>query len=243
MRESEYILECRGISKYFGSLAALDDLSFKVAKGTIFGIAGPNGAGKTTLFNCISGLTPPDSGQIAFDGKNIEGLRSHEICHLGIARTFQIPDSFSSLTPYQNVSIGLFFGKRSHGDIHKEAMDILDFTALLDKKDAPSKSLSLYEKKLLMMAIALSTNCRLLLLDEPISGLNREEVEKVLKTVRMLNERGITIIWIEHIMKAIMRVCDRILILANGKKLAEGTSSEIAENERVIEIYLGKRYI
>lgn len=236
------LLECEGLSKYFGKFAALKNLSFSINEGIIFGIAGPNGAGKTTLINVISGLYPQSAGKIKYYDNYIHNLPPHRRCQLGIARTFQIPTYFPLLSVEKNVLVGATFGTMKRENIETRITDILEFTWLLEKKDAIAESLSLYEKKRLMLAVALATEPKLLMLDEPIAGLNPKEIDESMKLIKEIADNGVTIIIIEHVMRALMALSDRVMILNQGEKLAEGTPNEIAKDEKVIEAYLGQKY-
>ncbi len=235
------ILEARHLTKRFGELAAVNDLSFEVEEGEIFGIAGPNGAGKTTLFNVISGVYS-GSGEIIFDGQHLNRLRPYQVCRKGLARTFQIPTVFSTLTVYQNVRIGAHFGNRSK---HKEKVieQVLDFVGLKEKEGAKAEALRLFDKKLLMVAAALATGPRLLMLDEPVGGLSPSEIEQSVALFRRINEElGITLIVIEHLMKVLMGISQRMMIIHNGQKISTGTPEAVANDEQVIEVYLGAEY-
>ena len=224
----------------FGNLIALDKVSFDVAQGEVFGIAGPNGAGKTTLFNVIAGQYN-GTGKIIFDGQEIQNLTPHRVCHRGIARTFQIPKIFPSLTIYQNVKFGAHFGNRESGRGKNELIDILKMAELEGKMDELARNVDLFTKKRTMFAAAVATRPKLLLLDEPIGGLNPEEIEYFLRLVgRVRVELGVTIIIIEHLMEYLMELSDRLMILDFGKQISIGTSSEVAKDKRVIEIYLGE---
>jgi len=237
------ILECQGLCKYFGKFAAIDNLSFHIEEGVIFGIAGPNGAGKTTLINLISGIYPPNRGKIKFFDKYIHDLPPHKRCQLGIARTYQIPSYFPHLTAEKNVLVGATFGTTKLENPKEKVKNVLEFTQLLDKKDVIADGLSLFEKKRLMMAIALATEPNLLMLDEPIAGLNPKEIDETMELIKTTNEQGVTIIIIEHVMRALMGLSDRVMILHQGRKLAEGAPKEIAQNEKVIEVYFGEREV
>ena len=241
-----HILEGEKVTKNFGGLAAVSDVDFFVDKGEIVGLIGPNGAGKTTLFNLISAALTPKPGIIKFEGKNITGLKPYQICRTGIARTFQTVKIFGYLSILENVRVAAFFGsgdKPSPAQATKEALELLEFVGLSKKAavDAPAKDLTLANQKRLEVARALATKPKLLLLDELMAGLNQTEVAEAMDDVRQIRDRGITIIMIEHVMKAIMNVCDRIIVLNYGKKIAEGTPQEIVNSKIVIEVYLGEQ--
>ena len=237
------ILEGRGITKHFGGLAALTDVNFTVEQGEVLGLIGPNGAGKTTLFNVISAAFPPKSGTITFKGKNITGLKPYRICRMGVARTFQSVKIFANMSALQNVELGCFFGKKDKvpaDAAEHEASELLEFVGLKDMKATPAKDLTLANQKRLEVARAMATRPELLLLDEIMEGLNHTEVSQAMELVTRIQARGITVIMIEHVMKAIMNVCERIVVLHYGQKIAEGTPKEIAGSKTVIEVYLGE---
>jgi len=237
------ILEGEKVTKYFGGLAALVNVDFYVEQREIVGLIGPNGAGKTTLFNLISGALMPNSGVIRFRGREITGLRPHQICRQGIARTFQSVKIFPNMSVLDNVRVGSFFGaagERSFQKAMERAKEALEFVGLAKLASAQAGELTLANQKRLEVARALATEPEVLLLDELMAGLNPTEVGETMRLVTTLRERGITIFMIEHVMKAIMSICDRILVLHHGEKVAEGTPQEIASNEKVIEIYLGE---
>ena len=237
------ILEGLGVTKHFGGLAALTDVDFTVEQGEVLGLIGPNGAGKTTLFNVISAAFPPKSGTITFKGRNITGLKPYQICRMGVARTFQSVKVFSNMPALQNVALGCFFGKKdkvSADDAEQRASELLEFVGLKDMKDTPAKDLTLANQKRLEVARAMATRPELLLLDEIMEGLNHTEVAQAMELVTSIQARGITVIMIEHVMKAIMNVCGRIVVLHYGRKIAEGTPGEIAGSKTVIEVYLGE---
>jgi branched-chain amino acid transport system ATP-binding protein len=236
------ILEGEKISIHFGGLAALQKLDFHLEKGEVLGLIGPNGAGKTTLLNLISGSLAPTSGVIKFKGETITGLRRHEICKRGIARTFQSVKLFGNMTVPVNVSLAAQFGRSkniSEKDAKKEAIEILGFVGLSGRQEALAKDLTLTDQKRLEVARALATRPELLLLDEVMAGLNPTEVMGAIKLIKEINRNGITVLMVEHMMKAIMSISDRILVLHHGEKIAEGTPQEIIKDKRVIETYLG----
>jgi branched-chain amino acid transport system ATP-binding protein len=238
------VLEGEGVTKYFGGLAAIFDVNFHVDSGEVFGLIGPNGAGKTTLFNLISAALTPKSGVIKFKGKKITGLKPHQICRLGVARTFQMVKIFANMSVLENVILGALFGAYTHissADAERQAASLLEFVGLSTVKAAPAKDLTLANQKRLEVAGALATRPELLLLDEIMAGLNPAEVAQAMELVARIRDKGITIIMIEHVMKAIMSVCDRIMVLHHGRKIAEGTPQEIANSKTVIKVYLGEK--
>jgi len=237
------LLEGEGVTKYFGGLAAVSHVDFHVDQGEIFGLIGPNGAGKTTLFNLISGALILKSGVIKFRGEKISGLKPHQICRLGVARTFQSVKVFANMPVLQNVLLGSLFGTptgMSAADAAREATELLEFVGLSAVMATPAKDLTLANQKRLEVARALATKPELLLLDELMAGLNPTEVAQAMELVTKIRDKGITIFMIEHVMKAIMGVCDRIMVLHHGEKIAEGTPQEIATSKTVIEVYLGE---
>ncbi|MGB6873888.1 MAG: ABC transporter ATP-binding protein [Dehalococcoidia bacterium] len=236
------ILEGQGVNKYFGGLAAVSNVDFHVDQGEIVGMIGPNGAGKTTLFNLISAALPISSGEIRFKGRKLNGLKPHQICRMGIARTFQETKVFGNMPVFQNVLVGAFFGSTNHvtqAEAAGETTQALEFVGLSAMSETPVIDLTLANQKRTEVARALATKPELLLLDELMAGLNPVEVSEAMELVTKIRDRGITIFMIEHVMKAIMGICERIMALHHGEKIAEGTPQEIAANETVIEIYLG----
>ena len=241
------MLEVEGLSKHFDGLAAVDDLSFSVADHETFGIAGPNGAGKTTLFDAITGLARATSGRIVFRGQELQGHTSHAICHRGIARTFQIPAVFPEHTVLGNIALGAYFGRRSRPapglafgeETVERAREAASFVGLAGKLDAVAGPLALYDKKRLMIASALATEPHLLMLDEPVGGLNALEVDSVLDLVRKIREAGVSVILIEHVMRALMEISDRVMVMNHGRLLFEGTPTDVQRHEEVIRVYLG----
>lgn len=230
------MFETKHISKSFGKLAALSDVSFEVEKSEIFGIAGPNGAGKTTLFNVISSIYPPTSGKVFFEGKDITGHKPHQISRLGIARTFQIPTTFHTLSVFDNIRVGAIFGA---GKLER-VDEVLDFLELRDFQHTPAHNLDLYTTKLVMLGAALATDCKLLMLDEPMAGLSIVEINNFLEIIRKVNQdRGITIIIIEHLLDILISISKRMMILSDGEVLYLGPSDKVTEDRRVVEVYLG----
>ena len=237
------ILEGKGVTKFFGGLAAVSNVDFHVDRGEILGLIGPNGAGKTTLFNLISAALPASSGEISFKGQKVNGLKPHQICRMGIARTFQETKVFPNMPVLQNVLVGAFFGspKRASGaDAAGEASQALEFVGLSAVSTAPVKDLTLVSQKRVEVARALATKPELLLLDELMAGLNPAEVSEAMELVTRIRDKGITIIMVEHVMKAIMGISARVMVLHHGEKLADGTCNEIACNRKVIDVYLGE---
>jgi len=233
------IFRCEKVTKRFGGLAAVKDLSFEVEKGEIFGIAGPNGAGKTTLFNVITGFYR-GSGDIVFDNVNISRLRPHQICHKGIARTFQIPQLFSTLPMFENVRVGAHFGAQAGHNEEEHINEVINLVGLQGRENVIAANLNLFDKKLTMLAAALATKPKLLLLDEPAGGLSPIEVRQSVTLFQKISkELGVTIIVIEHLMKVLTEVSRRLMIIHNGGKIAIGTPQEVTKDKRVIEVYLG----
>lgn len=241
------LLEVGSLTKRFGGLAAVDDLSFRVGAGEAFGIAGPNGAGKTTLFDTITGHARATEGHITFLGEEIQDRSSHAICQLGIARTFQIPAVFPEHTVLGNIIVGAYFGRRPRlvpatrfdPDSVERARDAAAFVGLDGKLAALAGPLPLFDKKRLMIASAIATDPKLLMLDEPVGGLNRGEVDRVLELVRKVRATGVTVILIEHVMRALMAISDRVMVMNHGRLLFEGTPGDVQRDEEVIRIYLG----
>ena len=237
------ILEGDGVTKHFGGLAAVSSVDFHVDEGEVVGLIGPNGAGKTTLFNLISGALVPKPGAVRFKGENITGLKPHQICKMGVARTFQSVKVFANIPVLENVLLGSLFGTSnsvSSADAAREATGLLEFVGLSAVRATPAKDLTLANQKRLEVARALATKPELLLLDELMAGLNPTETAEAMELVTRIRDQGITIFMIEHVMKAIMSVCDRIMVLHHGKKIAEGTPQEIATSRTVVEVYLGE---
>ena len=237
------ILEGQDVTKHFGGLTAVSHVDFFIDQGEILGLIGPNGAGKTTLFNLISAAFPISSGEIRFKGQKLNGLKPHQICKMGIARTFQQTKIFPDMPVLQNVLVGAFFGKTkrvSGADAAKEASQALELVGLSAMSAIPTRDLTLVNQKRTELARALATKPELLLLDELMAGLNPTEVSEAMELVKRIRDRGITIFMVEHVMKAIMGISGRIVVLHHGEKIAEGTCDEISCNKQVIDIYLGE---
>lgn len=235
------LLTITGLTKFFGGLRAVSDLSFGVQSGEILGLIGPNGAGKTTVFNLIAGFVPPSAGEIVFSGENIGGMKPYAVTRKGIARTFQVVKPFKKLTVLENVTLAAFLNCPARREAESKATRILEKMGLGSKYLARAVDLTLSEQKRLEIARALATDPKLILLDEPMGGLNPTEIEQASKLVRDICREGVTIIWVEHVLKAIMNVSDRVVVINYGKKIAEGTPEEVVENPEVIAAYLGTK--
>ena len=235
------MLQVIGVSKRFGGLQALSDVTFDLPEGRILGLIGPNGAGKTTLFNVINGVYPPEAGKVIFRGKEITGMKTYDVAHMGLARTHQIVRPLNELTVRENVTVGACFGKenRSLGDAGEIADEVMEFVDLTERAGQLAGSLNVGQKKRLEMARALASHPNLLLLDEVLAGLNPAEITHMVDIVRQIREQGTTIIMIEHVMQAVMSVSDQLLVLDFGKPIAFGTPEEVSNDTRVIEAYLG----
>ena len=234
------ILSVDGIHKHFGGLVAVEDLSFDVQAGEVLGLMGPNGAGKTTLLNVIAGEYKPDSGTVTFQGNDITGLPPHKLCHRGIARTYQIPQPFATLTVLQNTAVAAIFGRGlSKSAAEHEAANVLSFVGLAEKSDMLAGDLEEISLKRLELARVLATNPTLLMIDELAAGLTETELPPVVDLLREINEKGITIILIEHVMKVMMQAVDRILVMDEGMKIAEGKPAEVMKDKKVIKAYFG----
>jgi branched-chain amino acid transport system ATP-binding protein len=239
-----HLLEGEKVTIQFGGLTAVSAVDFYVDEGEIVGLIGPNGAGKTTLFNLISAALEPKPGEIRFKGKKISGLSPYKICRMGIARTFQTVKIFGSMLVIDNVRIGSLFGPQkrlSEAEATNVAAEALEFVGLSEAAHTPARDLTLASQKRLEVARALATKPSLLLLDEIMAGLNQTELNEAMELVKKIQGKGITIIMIEHVMKAIMNICSRIIVLHHGQKIAEGTPQEVANSKTVIEVYLGEQ--
>jgi branched-chain amino acid transport system ATP-binding protein len=237
------LLEARGVVKRFGGLFAVKDVDLGIETGEIVGLIGPNGAGKTTLFAVLSGFLRPEAGQVRFDGRSVVGLAPEELSRLGLCRTFQLVKPFGNMTVLQNVMVGAFLRLRSPSRAALEAERILEFTGMTHLRDVLSKTLPVELRKRLEVARTLATHPRLLLLDEVMAGLNPTEIKGMLDLLLTLHREGITLFIIEHVMAVIMSLCQRILVLHHGEKVAEGSPTEIARHPRVVQAYLGEEYL
>lgn len=233
------ILEGKHITKRFGGLVANRDVSFSCEEGQIVGLIGPNGAGKTTLFNCLTGTYAADEGTVVFNGKNINGMTPQQILKEGIARTFQITKTFSTMTVLENVMVGAFFIHSNVNKARDAAMEVLDFTKLTDKANVRGSDLTVADRKRLEIARALATQPKMLMLDEAMAGLNQTEVQQAVEMVRQIRDRGISIMIVEHIMEVVLPLSDWILVMDQGQLIMEGTSDQVVNDERVIAAYLG----
>ncbi len=237
------LLQVEKIIKSFGGLMALCEVNFEIHQGEIFGVIGPNGSGKTTLFNVITGFLKANKGKVTFMGKDITGLPPHQICRQGIARIFQLVKPFHQLTTLQNVMVGRAYGKDPATNIRRakeEVVGILNFVGLGNKIEVIASQLTMAERKKLELARALAAHPQLLLLDELMAGLNSAETDTAMNLVNKIKDSGVTVVMVEHIMKAVLGISDRIIVLNAGEKIAEGSPKEVVKNQLVIEAYLGK---
>jgi len=242
------LLECQDVFRHYGSLAAVDGVSMTVMPGEVLGIGGPNGAGKTTFFDVITGITAPTGGRIAFDGHDITQMGADRICHMGIARTFQLNAAFDHLTVEENVQVAAQFGRharrfpglRLSRATRDETAQALDFVGLAARSHIRATDLPVLDRKLLMIAGAMATRPRMVFLDEPVGGLNTEEIASIQELVGKMVARGITIVLIEHVMRFLLTLSTRVLIMHHGKLIFEGPPAGVAEDPRVVETYLGK---
>lgn len=237
------ILEVTGLSKRFGRVVTAEDLSFSVEQGTALGIVGPNGAGKSTLLSLITGVLPADAGVIHFDGRDISKVSAGGRSEMGIARSFQIPRPFVDMTVFENVYVGAAFGGGSHGQAgYDTAAEALEITGLLHMADIPAGQLRLLDRKRLELARALATSPRLILLDEIAGGLTEKELPPLIEMIQGLRDSGVTVVWIEHIVHALLQVVDQLMCLAFGKVLAIGDPHDVMRSPEVIEVYLGSTF-
>ena len=235
------LIGVENVTKRFGALTVVDDLSFHLAEGEALGVLGPNGAGKTTVFNLISGALTPDSGRVHFAGEDITGAGPHLRCHRGIGRTHQIPHPFEQMSVFENLLVGGAFGKKrgSERAAYEKCGEVLERTGLIAKANAPAGSLSLLERKRLELARALATDPRALLLDEIAGGLTEQECHSLVETIRAINAGGVSIIWIEHVVHALMKTVSRLIVINFGKLLADGAPEAVMSDPRVREVYMG----
>jgi branched-chain amino acid transport system ATP-binding protein len=243
---SDAFLSIQNVAMHFGGLRALDDVSFEVDKGAVVGLIGPNGSGKTTLMNVISGVYKPTHGSVQFDGKRIADVPTYAVCQLGIARTFQIVKPFANLSVRENVAVGAMFGRggtqRNAAACFDRAQELLEIVGLARVGDRHASDLTIPDRKRLEVAKALALDPEVLLLDEVMAGLNATEVDEALDLLRTVNGRGVTLIVVEHLMKAIVSISTTVVVLAEGKKIAQGDTADVLASPRVIEAYLGTRY-
>jgi branched-chain amino acid transport system ATP-binding protein len=240
------LLQCVEVSKTFGGLQALKQVSLTVDENEIAGLVGPNGSGKTTLLNIVSGVFKPDSGKVLFKGEDISKLPPYRICAKGITKTSQTVQSFPDMTTLENVLAGaLFGGKKADTKIHAmdKAKGLLEFVGVPKEKfKVPAKELNVIELRRVQLARALATNPKLLLLDELLTGLTPRESDQAIELVKLINKQGITILMVEHVMRVIMGLCNRVAVLHHGEKICEGTPGEVCKDEEVIKVYLGKKF-
>lgn len=239
---NDVLIELKGVSKHFAGLMAVNNVDFHTRRGEILGLIGPNGAGKTTVFHLISGFLAPSSGDILFKGETIAGFKPPNICRLGVARTFQVVKPLPRMSVLENVMVGTFSRVKDAREAREQSLHVLEFTGQIGKKDVKASSLTLGDRKRLEISKALATRPDLLLLDECMAGLNNKEISGAIELIQKIKERGITMIVIEHVMKAIMAVSDRIVVLNHGEKILEGLPGEVANDRHVIKAYLGAKY-
>ncbi|MGF7159463.1 branched-chain amino acid transport system ATP-binding protein [Rhodoligotrophos appendicifer] len=252
------ILEARGLTRKFGGLTAVNEVDLKVNDNEVVGLIGPNGAGKTTLFNCIAGSMPPTSGTVAFQGKDCTGFAAHKMARLGVTRTFQITSIFPAMSTFDNVRAATFRTtskgwvpalfhtpgyREQEAAVVEKVYEILDFVHLGERAHFPADALSYGEHRRLEIAIALAADPKLLLLDEPAAGMNPEEGQKLVGMINDIRGRGVAVLLVEHHMRVVMGVCDRVVVIDHGVKIAEGAPREVADNPDVIRVYLGREQV
>jgi len=239
------ILVGEGITKSFGGVTANKDITFHLEKGEILGLIGPNGSGKTTLINIVAGNIRPDRGKIQFEGRDLTGLKSYHICHLGITRTYQVVQPFAGMTVLETVAAGTMFGRNPQGNMAsaaRKAREVLELVHLQDKTQELAEELTVADLKKLELAKALSGSPKVLLLDEVMAGLTPREIDEAMALTLKIRKGGVTIFIVEHVMKAVMGISDRIMVLHQGSLMATGTPQEITRNEKVIQAYLGEKF-
>src|SRR5215469_16510233 len=234
------LLELAAVSKSYGALKATDNLSLAVAEGEALGVIGPNGAGKSTMFNLITGDVAPDAGRVVFAGTDITTLPAHARSRLGIGRSYQIPQPFTNMTVFENLLVGAIFGGRQRErESYERCAQVLEMTELISRANVPARTLTLLQRKRLELARALALNPKLLLLDEIAGGLTEHETHALIDTIRAIHARGTTIVWIEHIVHALVSVASRLIVMNSGQKLAEGAPQAVMADARVKEVYMG----
>jgi branched-chain amino acid transport system ATP-binding protein len=239
------LLELNGVTKRFGGLTAVNNVTFNVEAGSIFGLIGPNGAGKSTLLNCIAGLNPPNEGTIHFDGHDTTGYPADKMCHIGLARTFQIPRPFPRMTAIENVAVSATFGGAhlGHQSVNDRALEMLEYVAFPRPPQTPAGTLNAVQLKRLDLARALASKPKILFLDEFAAGLTPSELHDIAKLLRQIRDDGVTILMVEHVMRLIMDLCDTLSVLQFGELIAHGDAATVAQDERVREAYLGHNYM
>lgn len=237
------LLEVTAVTKRFGGIVALDGVSMSLAEGEILGLVGPNGSGKSTLINVLSGFYPADGGRVVFGGEDATDVPAHQLAALGIARTYQIPRPFDTMTPRENIAVSYMFGhsKRSLAEARLAAQEWLDFTGLADVADVPIGDLTLHQLKFLELARALATQPNLLLLDEVLAGLNPSEIDESVEMIQRIHSHGVTILVVEHVIRAVMALCGRLVVLNQGAVISEGDPETVMSDPAVVTAYLGKR--
>lgn len=240
------MLKCTDVSKHFGGLQAVRNVNFNVNDGEIAGLVGPNGSGKSTLLNLISGVYKPDSGQIIYNGEDITKLAPHKICAKGITKTAQTVQSFPEMTATENVLTSVVFNQKKlkeKSNILQKSRELLEFVGLAKEKfDTPAKNLNVVELRRIQLAKALATNPKMLLLDELLTGLTPKECDEAIALIKQINKQGVTVLIVEHVMRVIMGLCDRVVVLQHGEKICEGTPKQVCTDENVVNVYLGKRF-